>query len=296
VKVSNPPVLSASQRSQNRELAILARRQRAVAKSELAAKSISFFDLIYDERPAIKRMKVKELLESTPGIGAKRAESLMRKAKISPSRRIGGLGIHQIEALREELILNKFQTSKGLLVVMSGPGGVGKSTISKALKSHPSIWLSISATTRAPRDGEINGEDYFFVTENEFDEMIMNNHFLEWAEFAGNRYGTPRLEVVKQIENGKNVLLEIEIAGARQIKKQGHDALFVFIAPPSWEELEARLIGRGTDSPERQRARLDLAREEMAAASEFDEILINTEVNQVAAALVSLALKKRERR
>jgi guanylate kinase len=178
---------------------------------------------------------------------------------------------------------------------MSGPGGVGKSTISAALRKHPSFWLSVSATTRAPRDGEINGQDYFFISDDDFDRQISENNFLEWAEFAGNRYGTPASEVSKQLENGKNVLLEIEIAGARQIKKINPDALFIFIAPPSWEELEARLIGRGTDSPERRIARLALAREEMAAASEFDEILVNTEVNQVAEALVSLAATKKER-
>jgi guanylate kinase len=220
----------------------------------------------------------------------------MEKAKISSSRRIAGLGRHQINALREELVLNKKPLTKGLLVVMSGPGGVGKSTISAALRKHPSFWLSVSATTRAPRDGEINGQDYFFISDEDFDRQISENNFLEWAEFAGNRYGTPASEVSKQLENGKNVLLEIEIAGARQIKKINPDALFIFIAPPSWDELEARLIGRGTDSPERRIARLALAREEMAAASEFDEILVNTEVNEVAEALVSLAAKKKERK
>ena len=125
--------------------------------------------------------------------------------------------------------------------------------------------------------------------------MISKDQFLEWAEFAGNRYGTPRKEVIEKLDKGVNVLLEIEIAGAKQIKTNHPDALFVFISPPSWEELEARLIGRGTDSPERRLARLALAKEEMAAASEFDEILVNTEVKKVAEALVSLAATKKER-
>ena len=290
----NPPELSKEDRAKNAQLAVKARRERAEAKAAIAKKEISLFDLFNDPRPSIQRMKVIELLNATPGVGSKRAEQIMEKAKVSPSRRIGGLGRHQIEALREELILNKQPQQRGLLIVMSGPGGVGKSTISNALRTHPSFWLSISATTRAPRDGEVHGQDYFFITDEEFDLMIANGHFLEWAEFAGNRYGTPATEVERQILNGKNVLLEIEIAGARQIKSQFKDALFVFIKPPSWEELEARLIGRGTDSPERQRARLALAREEMSAASEFDEILINTEVKEVADALVSLAAKKKE--
>jgi guanylate kinase len=296
VSRENPPRLSPLERAQNGLLAVAARRERAAAKIEIASKNLSIFDLINDPRPSIQRMKIVELLEATPGVGKKRALQIMEKAKISSSRRIAGLGRHQINALREELVLNKKPLTKGLLVVMSGPGGVGKSTISAALRKHPSFWLSVSATTRAPRDGEINGQDYFFISDEDFDRQISENNFLEWAEFAGNRYGTPASEVSKQLENGKNVLLEIEIAGARQIKKINPDALFIFIAPPSWDELEARLIGRGTDSPERRIARLALAREEMAAASEFDEILVNTEVNEVAEALVSLAAKKKERK
>jgi guanylate kinase len=189
--------------------------------------------------------------------------------------------------------LKKKSSNRGLLVVISGPGGVGKSTISNYLNAHPDFWLSISATTRAPREGESHGVDYFFVTDTEFDLMIKNGEFLEWAEFAGNRYGTPIKGVEEKLSLGKNVLLEIEIAGARQIRKLEMNALFVFISPPSWEELESRLISRGTDSEERRLARLALAREEMDAANEFDEILVNTAVNEVALALVSLVARKR---
>ena len=288
-----PPQLTKEERKRNGELAIAARRERAAAKEAVARGEKSIFDLIFDQRAAIGRMKVLDLLSATPGVGQRRALSLMEKAKISLSRRIAGLGRHQIEALRNELILQKQPQQRGLLVVMSGPGGVGKSTISSALKTHPAFWLSISATTRAPRDGEVHGEDYFFVSDSEFDLMISNDEFLEWAEFAGNRYGTPAKAVEEKLNQGKNVLLEIEVAGARQIRKKESSALFIFIAPPSWEELEARLIGRGTDSPERRMARLALAKEEMAASQEFDEILVNTEVNEVAAALVSLAAKKK---
>lgn len=290
----NPPKISTAERLKNSSLAVFARRERAEAKKSLLNKEKSFFDFLLDDRPSIRRMKVIELLEAVPGVGKKRAKQIMEKAEISISRRIAGLGKHQIEALRNEPLLIKQPSQRGLLIVMSGPGGVGKSTISNALKSHPAFWLSVSATTRSPRDGEIHGVDYYFVSENEFDEMISKEHFLEWAEFAGNRYGTPAQEVNRQLSFGKNVLLEIEIAGARQIRNSGQDALFVFIAPPSWEELESRLVGRGTDSEERRMARLALAKEEMDAAKEFDEILVNTEVNEVARALVSLAAKKRE--
>lgn len=290
----NPPSLTAEQRAINGALAITARRDRAQVKIDVASKSLSFFDVISDGRDSIKRMKVIELLEATPGVGKRRAEQIMGKAKISLGRRIAGLGRHQIEALKKELVLNKLPAKQGLLIVMSGPGGVGKSTISQALKSESLFWISVSATTRAPREGEIHGNDYFFVSDKEFDQMISENKFLEWAEFAGNRYGTPSAAVLEKLSEGKNVLLEIEIAGARQVKNSYSDALFVFISPPSWEELEARLVGRGTDSPERRAARLALAREEMAAAVEFDEIIVNSEVNEVARALVSLAAKKSE--
>ena len=288
-----PPQLTKEERAKNGEIAKQARRDRANLKASIARGEMSFFDVLHDERASIKRMKVFDLLEAVPGVGEKRANLIMGKGKIAHSRRIGGLGRHQISSLRNEPLLKKQSSNRGLLVVMSGPGGVGKSTISNYLKDHPDFWLSISATTRAPREGESHGVDYFFVTDAEFDRMIKRSEFLEWAEFAGNRYGTPIKAVEEKLSLGKNVLLEIEIAGARQIRKLEMNSLFVFISPPSWEELESRLIARGTDSEERRFARLALAREEMAAASEFDEILVNTAVNEVALALVSLVARKR---
>ena len=294
MKVSRPPDLSKQERLENSQLAIKARRDRAAAKTAIASREISIFDLIADKNPAIQRMRVFDLLVATPGVGSKRAAALMTKAKISPSRRIAGLGRHQINALKDELVLNKQVQNQGLLVVMSCPGGVGKSTISAALRNEPNFWLSVSATTRAPREGEIHGKDYFFISDLEFDQMVSAGKFLEWAEFAGNRYGTPATQVDIELASGKNVLLEIEISGARQVRLQKRDALFVFIAPPSWEELENRLINRGSDSPERRMSRLALAKEEMDAAPEFDEILVNSDVNEVAAALVSLAARKKE--
>ncbi len=180
----------------------------------------------------------------------------------------------------------------GKLIVLSGPGGVGKSTIVKELKQHPDFYFSVSATTRAPRPGEIDGEAYHFVAEDEFDEMISNGEFLEWAEFAGARYGTPSNPVDEALAMGKHVLLEIEIAGARQVRNKRSEALLVFLEPPSFSELEERIRGRATDSEERVQARLALAREEMAAAGEFDHRVVNHRVEEVVAALVSFAVRK----
>ena len=213
----------------------------------------------------------------------------MERTKISPTRRIAGLGSHQISSLKGELSMSKVDPVRGTLIVMSGPGGVGKSTITRQLKGDPRFWISVSATTREPRAGEREGVDYFFYTDTKFDQSISEGAFLEWAEFAGARYGTPQEPIEHWLALGKHVLLEIEIDGARQVRDSDPSAMLVFIAPPSWEELEARLSARGTDSPERQAARLALAEREMEASGEFDHILVNHSVDEVIAELVSLA-------
>ena len=174
--------------------------------------------------------------------------------------------------------------------MLSGPGGVGKSTVSDYLRKNSSdIWVSVSATTRAPRAGEIDGVDYFFRTEHNFKEEIARGDFLEWAHFAGNYYGTPKEPVSEKISSGKSVLLEIEISGAKQVRAASERAYLVFLAPPSISELERRLLGRGTESPERAAQRLEIAREEMAQSHWFDEVLVNTSVEEVAARLITLA-------
>ena len=178
---------------------------------------------------------------------------------------------------------------KGKLIVLSGPGGVGKSTIVAELKKRDHFYFSVSATTRTPRNGEIDGVAYHFVSEDEFQTMISKNVFLEWADFAGARYGTPRQPVIDALLAGKDVLLEIEIEGARQVKAAMPEALMVFLQPPSMAELEARITNRGTDTPDRISARLALARAEMAAAHEFDHVLTNHRVDEVIDSLVSLS-------
>jgi len=150
----------------------------------------------------------------------------------------------------------------------------------------PDIWLSVSATTRAPRPGEIDGQHYVFLDRNEFEQRISDGQFLEYAEFAGNLYGTPRGPVQERLDHGQPVILEIELQGARQVKKSMSDAQLVFIAPPSWEELVRRLTGRGTESSDVIDTRLETAREELAAQPEFDTVVVNVSVQQAAEALI----------
>jgi guanylate kinase len=155
-------------------------------------------------------------------------------------------------------------------------------------KEHPEVWLSVSATTRRPRPGEQHGVHYFFVTDDEMDKLIANGELLEWAEFAGNRYGTPRAAVLERLEAGEPVLLEIDLQGARQVRGSMPEAQLVFLAPPSWEELVPRLTGRGTEPPEVIARRLDAAKIELAAEPEFDVTLVNTSVEDVARELLAL--------
>jgi guanylate kinase len=175
------------------------------------------------------------------------------------------------------------------LTVLSGPSGVGKSTVVAHMrKVHPEVWLSVSATTRKPRPGEKHGVHYYFVDDDEFDKLVANGELLEWAEFAGNRYGTPRRAVLEKLDAGVPVLLEIDLQGARLVRKAMPEAQLVFLAPPGWEELVRRLTGRGTESPEVIERRLAAARIELAAESEFDVTLVNTSVEDVARELLAL--------
>jgi guanylate kinase len=284
-----PPILTLEQRREALLKAKLARQERAEIKRLITSGGMNIFEAINDQRESIRRMRVIDLLSALPGVGKARATLIMERRKISPTRRIGGLGQLQLKALAKELAVIKVDSSRGKLIVISGPGGVGKSTITSRLRSDPRFWVSVSATTRQPRPNEIEGVDYFFYSHERFQSMIDNGEFLEWAEFAGNRYGTPKSPVEKWRVLGKHVILEIEIEGARQVRSSEPRAALLFIAPPSWNELVRRLTSRGTDSPARRAARLALAEEEMAAAGEFDAILINEEVEGLIAELVSLA-------
>ena len=176
------------------------------------------------------------------------------------------------------------------LTVVSGPTAVGKGTVVARLRSeHPEIFVSVSATTRPPRPGEVDGVHYLFVTEPEFDALIEENALLEWAVVHGAyRYGTPKAPVLEALAAGKNALLEIDLQGARQVRETLPDARFVFLAPPSWEELVRRLTGRGTESAAQQERRLITAEAEMAAQTEFDHVVVNREIGQAVEDLVAL--------
>jgi guanylate kinase len=178
----------------------------------------------------------------------------------------------------------------GRLIVLSGPSGVGKTTVVRHLReSAPQLWVSVSATTRFPRPGEADGVNYLFVSDEQFDRLVADDDLLEWASYAGHRYGTPRQPVEAVRATGTPVLLEIEIEGARQVRASVPDSLLVFLAPPSRQVLEQRLTGRGTEPDEVVAERLARAATELAAAQEFDEVIVNDDIEQVVARLVALA-------
>jgi guanylate kinase len=174
--------------------------------------------------------------------------------------------------------------------VLAGPTAVGKGTVAADIrKNHPEVWISVSATTRAPRPGEVHGRHYWFVTDAEFDALVARDQLLEWAVVHGAaRYGTPRRPVEEALAAGRPALLEIDLQGARQVRASMPEAFFVFLAPPSWEELVRRLVGRGTETEREREQRLDTARVEMAAEKEFDVTVVNTEIHAASEELVAL--------
>ncbi|WP_454048541.1 guanylate kinase [Cellulomonas sp. Marseille-Q8402] len=181
-------------------------------------------------------------------------------------------------------------TSRARLTVLAGPTAVGKGTVSADLRArYPQVWLSVSATTRSPRPGEVDGVHYHFVTPEQFDAMVADGELLEWAVVHGrNRYGTPRRPVEERLAAGEPALLEIDLQGARQVRTTMPEAQFVFLAPPSMEELVRRLVGRGTEDEEERARRLQTAEVEMAAEPEFDHVVVNDDVRRATDELVAL--------
>jgi guanylate kinase len=285
-----PPELTADQRAAASAAAVAARRRRAAVRADLKSARISLADALdlADADDTVGRMRVIDLLRSMPGIGAARATEVLERLAISPPRRVRGLGRTQRTALLA------WATGRGparsgpvAVTVLSGPSGVGKGTLVRALRDRfPRVWVSVSATTRAPRPGEVDGVDYLFWTRDRFDTEVAAGRMLEWASFAGNLYGTPRGPVEERMAAGIPVLLEIEVQGARQVRASLPAALLVFLAPPSFVELARRLAGRGTEDPAAVTSRLRAAEEELAAEPEFDVTLVNDSVEAALADLV----------
>ena len=183
--------------------------------------------------------------------------------------------------------------TKGQLLVVSGPSGAGKGTICKALIEKNPIWISTSCTTRKPRAGEVDGVNYFFIEREEFLKRIDNDEFLEYAEVYGNFYGTPRTEVLRLLDEGKDVILEIDIQGALKIKSSYPEGVFIFIMPPSMEELRNRITNRGSETPESLKTRLEAAYDEISFASKYDYAVVNDEVDKAVKKIESIIIAEK---
>jgi len=279
-------------------IAVERRRARAAVKRTLEAGERSPFSVAVhawrEKDSAEAELRVTEFLGSIPGIGEVKIPRILNDLGISPRKRLGALGTRQVGTLSAWLDARTSKISHGdkrsRLVVVAGPTAVGKGTVVARIRErHPDVRFSVSATTRPPRPGETDGEHYFFVTDNEFDRLIETDQMLEWAVVHGhNRYGTPRGPIVEALDSGHSIILEIDIQGARNVKRAMPEALLVFLIPPSWEELVRRLQARGTESPEEQARRLETAKSEFDAQSEFDVTVVNDDVDVAAEAVVHL--------
>ncbi len=273
--------------------AVAARRARAKVKQDIASGERTALEVFEASASALPHepeatLRVTEFIGTLYMMGPKRVPGVLDSLHISPAKRLGGLGVRQRVALRDYLVAR--ESKRGRLVVLAGPTAVGKGTVSAYIReNHPEVLLSVSATTRPPRPGEVDGESYYFVSDEEFDRMIADDEFLEYATVHNAyRYGTPRPPVDAALAAGRSVLLEIDIQGARQVRDRKPDAILVFLLPPTWEELVRRLIGRGTEGPEEQQRRLETAKVELAAQDEFDHAVVNRDVAAAAHEVVEL--------
>ena len=279
--------------------AVAARRERASLKKDVAMRVITPQELLRralaePESPA-GAMRVTEFLTSIPAIGEGKRDRILKDLEISPVKRLGGLGTRQREALRRFLDERWPELAprggRSRLVVLAGPTAVGKGTVAAYIKQHhPEIHLSVSATTRAPRPGEVDGEHYYFVDDAEFDRMIAEGELLEYATVHNaHRYGTPRTPIERVLAEGRTALLEIDLQGARQVRAAEPSATLVFLLPPSWSELVDRLVGRGTEDAEERARRLRTAKTELASQGEFDFRVVNDDVARAAGEVARLA-------
>lgn len=285
-------------RARGRDKALAARRQRAQLKQRLKIGSIGFTEVMSARNdPVMSRLRIGDVVRALPGVGPARSERIMAECDVDPTRRLGQLGEHQVARLQDRVNrIGAVHTSEqqssqhsARVVVLSGPSGVGKSSVVGYLREHhPDVWFSVSVTTRVPRPGEIEGVDYHFIDQQTFDRMRDSGELLEWAVFAGNSYGTPAAPVRERVARGESVICEIDLQGARQLRTREPRALLVFLAPPSWEVLVERLTGRGTEAPQVVAERLSAAQHELAAEGEFDVVVVNDSVAHAAEEIMGL--------
>jgi guanylate kinase len=279
--------------------AVAARRERAALKRDVTTRVITPQELLRralaEPDSAAGAMRVPEFLTAIPAIGEGKRDRILSDLAISPVKRLGGLGARQRRALQEFLDTRWPEPTprpgRSRLIVLAGPTAVGKGTVAAHIKEHhPDIHLSVSATTRPPRPGEVDGEHYFFVDDAEFDRLVDTGALLEHATVHNQyRYGTPREPIEKVLAAGGTALLEIDLQGARQVRAADPSALLVFLLPPSWDELVNRLVGRGTEGAEERARRLKTARTELAAQNEFDYHVVNDDVASAAEQVVAVA-------
>lgn len=275
------------------------RRARAALKRDLTTRVTSPQEVLRrasaDAGSDAATMRVTDFLMALPAIGAGKRDRILEELHISPVKRLGGLGVRQVADLRawldERFPVRAPRAGRSRLLVLAGPTAVGKGTVAAHIReAHPEIHLSVSATTRAPRPGEVDGVHYFFVDDAEFDRLIAEDELLEHATVHNrHRYGTPRGPVNAALADGRTVLLEIDLQGARQVREAEPSATLVFLLPPSWDELVHRLVGRGTEDEEERARRLRTARVELAAQNEFDYRIVNDDVARAAREVVELS-------
>jgi len=279
--------------------AVEARRARASLKRDIAMRVVTPQDVLARSTDATDSaaatLRVTEFLTALPAIGAGKRDRVLQSLGISPVKRLGGLGGRQRNALStwldERFPPIRPRAGRSRLLVLAGPTAVGKGTVAAHIAAHhPEILLSVSATTRPPRPGEIDGAHYFFVDDEAFDRMVDAGDLLEHATVHNrHRYGTPRRPIEEALAEGRTVLLEIDLQGARQVRAADPAATLVFLLPPSWDELVQRLIGRGTEDAEERARRLRTAKVELAAQSEFDHRVVNDDVAEAARKVVELS-------
>ncbi|MFJ4225118.1 guanylate kinase [Microbacterium sp. NPDC089695] len=279
--------------------AVERRRARASLKRDLTMRVITPQTVVErataDPDSVEGSMRITDFLLALPAIGAGKRDRILEELSISPVKRLGGLGVRQRVALSrwldERFPVLVPRGARSRLLVLAGPTAVGKGTVAAHIREHnPEIHLSVSATTRAPRPGEVDGVHYYFVDDAEFDRLIADDELLEYAVVHNkSRYGTPRAPIDTALAEGRTVLLEIDLQGARQVRRAEPSATLVFLLPPTWDELVQRLVGRGTEDAEERARRLRTAKVELAAQNEFDHLVVNEDVAAAAAEVVELS-------